>query len=209
MFRIVEPRVISDFALSAAFLVALFFGVLFLHFSINAMLRNAGMAGGLSVMLAGGLSFLIVLSAWVIGQDQLARRRRRKEAQRSALGLPDGPVCVIHRSTEGAEMPWRMIGDVRVRYPGLARGFGIEGLAVVEFEIGADGRPKNVHCADVWPHRIFYDAAARALMQARFAARDGAAPRFGPSYRMPFVFRIRGASAVVDHGRRARPAKRR
>lgn len=209
MFRIVAPRVISDFALSAAFLFTLFVGVLFLHFSINAMLRNAGMPGGTSLLLAGALAFMIVISAWVIGQDQIARRRRRHEAEREALGLPVGPTCVIYRTAEGAPMPWAMQGDVRVHYPRAARRFGIEGVAVVEFEIGADGRAKNVHCADVWPHRIFYEAAAQALLQARFAARDGQTPRFGPSYRMPFVFRIKGGSAVVDHGRRARPAKSR
>jgi TonB family protein len=208
MFNVVAPRVISNFALSTAFLFSLFFGVIFLHMAINAMLRNAGLEGGLSLLLAGGLAFVLVVSAWVVGQDLLAQRRRRHEAEREALGLPDGPCCVIARTTEGAEMPWAMTTAVQVDYPRAARRFGIEGMAVVDFEVSADGRPKNLHCIDVWPHRIFYEAAAKALLQARFRARPGAKPRFGPTYRMPFVFRIQGGSSVRDLGRRAKTRRR-
>jgi hypothetical protein len=37
----------------------------------------------------------------------------------------------------------------------------------------------------------------------RFALRPGAAAKFGPSYRIPFVFRISGAAKVSDKGRSA------
>jgi TonB family protein len=207
MFKVVAPRVISNFALSAAFLAALFVGVVILHLSLNAMLRNAGLEPNASTLLAGALSVMLVLLAWVAGQDVLARRRRRHDAERVALELPDGPCCVIYRSSEGAEMPWTITGAVQVAYPRAARRLGVEGLAVVDFEVGGNGRAKNLHCVDVWPHRLFYEAAAQALLQARFKARDGKLPRFGPTYRMPFVFRMRGASAVTDHGRRARRAR--
>lgn len=207
MFKVVAPRALSDFAVSTLFLATLFVVVLFLHFSINAMLRNAGLAPGLSVTLAGALAFIGVLSVWIIGQDSQARRRRQVEAERAALALPEGPCCVVFRGGEGAEMPWAMTTTVEVAFPRIARRLGIEGVALVEFEIGADGRAKNLHCADVWPHRLFYDAAADALLRARFTARDGAEPRFGPTYRMPFVFRIRGGAAVADYGRRAQIAR--
>lgn len=208
MFRVVAPRVISNLALSAVFLVGLFIGVVLLQMSLNAMLRNAGMGPGQALWLAGTLSFLIVVSLWVIGQDVLARRRRRHEAEREALALPDGACCVVYRTEEGAEMPWAMTNQVHVVYPRTARRLGVEGMTVVEFEISADGLAKNLHCVDVWPHRLFYEAAAKALLQARFRVRDGARPRFGPTYRMPFVFRIKGGSMVTDHGRRARLSPR-
>lgn len=208
MFKVVAPRVISNVVLATLFLVTLFIGVVILHLTLNAMMRNAGLGPGLSVTLAGAVAFILVLSAWIAGQDVLRRRRQRHEAERLALDLPEGPCCVVYRTEEGAPMPWAMTGVVQVHYPPAARRAGIEGVAVVEFEVSADGRPKNLHCVDVWPHRLFYEAAAKALLQARFVARDDQQPRFGPSYKMPFVFRIRGAAAVSDHGRRAKHAPR-
>jgi TonB family protein len=208
MFKVVAPRVISNFVLSAAFVITLFVGVVILHLSLTGMMRNAGLGPGVAVMLAGAVAFILVVSVWVAGQDVLRRRRRRHAAEQQALNLPDGPCCVVYRSEEGAPMPWAMTSVVHVQYPRAARRIGVEGMAVVAFEITPDGRPKNLHCVDVWPHRIFYEAAAKALLKARFVAREGQQPRFGPSYKMPFVFRIRGAAAVQDHGRRAKRARR-
>ena len=101
-------------------------------------------------------------------------------------------------------MPWTLTSAVQVHFPKIARRFGIEGFAVVDFDITPEGRVKNIHCIDVWPSPIFYASAKAAMKDARFAVRPGATPRFGPSYRMPFVFRIQGSARVTDRGRRAR-----
>ncbi|MGE3867312.1 MAG: TonB family protein, partial [Hyphomonadaceae bacterium] len=135
----------------------------------------------------------------------LARRARaRTEAARAAMGLPDGACCFVwRRHAAEAEFPWELEGDVRAAYPPLARKLGVEGYALIDFEVGADGAAKNLHCIDVWPAQAFYAAAAEALTAARFRLRPGAGVRFGPSYRIPFVFRIRGAARVRDRGRSA------
>jgi TonB family protein len=86
----------------------------------------------------------------------------------------------------------------------LARQLGVEGVAVVEFEISAQGAAKNVHCAFAWPADVFYEAACEALAHARFTAKADALVRYGTSYRMPFVFRIAGAANLAEAGRRAR-----
>jgi TonB family protein len=101
-------------------------------------------------------------------------------------------------------MPWDVVGPLRARYPRLARSLGVEGIAIAEFEVGADGRAKNINCVDAWPSDVFYDAAREALTHARFQPKGDIHVRFGASYKMPFVFRIAGASKARDAGRRAR-----
>ena len=101
-------------------------------------------------------------------------------------------------------MPWEPIGHVRARYPKLARQLGVEGVAIAEFEVGVDGRAKNIHCVDAWPSDVFFTAAREALQHARFQPKFDEHVRFGASYRMPFVFRISGATKLADRGRRAR-----
>jgi hypothetical protein len=54
---------------------------------------------------------------------------------------------------------------------------------------------------------VFFDAAREALLRARFEPKPDLHVRFGASYRMPFVFRIAGASTLPDHGVRARPLR--
>jgi TonB family protein len=113
------------------------------------------------------------------------------------------PRAVLDEADEQG-MPWEPVGALRARYPWLARRLGIEGIAIAEFEVGADGRAKNISCADVWPSNVFYDAAREALLHARFQPRGDIHVRYGASYKMPFVFRIAGASKTRDAGRRAR-----
>lgn len=102
-------------------------------------------------------------------------------------------------------MPWDLVAPLRAPYPQLPQRLGIEGYAIVDFEIGADGAPKHIACVDAWPTDLFFEAAATALRQARFAVKPGERARFGASYRMPFVFRISGAAKLQDRGRRALP----
>jgi TonB family protein len=113
---------------------------------------------------------------------------------------------VVWRAVEGeADMPWRVVGEMHAPYPSLARRLGVEGFALIDFEIGADGAAKNVHCVEAWPGEMFFDASVRALREARFEPKPGVPPRFGATYRMPFVFRINGASKIADRGRLAAP----
>jgi len=167
-------------------------------------LRNAGMEGGPALLISGAATFGAVVGGFWLFRLWQAFDYRRADAERERLGLPVGPCCIIWRGEEGAEMPWSLDHPVRAHFPKIARRFGIEGVAVVEFDIAPEGQVKNIHCIDAWPADIFYDAAKAALKDARFVVRPGERPRFGPSYRMPFVFRIQGAARVTDRGRRAR-----
>jgi TonB family protein len=101
-------------------------------------------------------------------------------------------------------MPWQLTGPLRARYPKLARRLGVEGVAVVEFEVGAGGVVKSAHCVYAWPSDIFFDAAREALVRVKFEPKPDTHVRFGASYRMPFVFRISGASKLADQGVRAK-----
>jgi TonB family protein len=182
--------------------------VIVLQGAVMGALRNAGMQGGLALLVSGVAAFVIVVGAFALWNGWLALDRARAEDERDRLQLPVGPCCVVWRGGEEAEMPWALTTPLHAQFPPIARRFGIEGIAIVDFDITPEGRVKNIHCIDVWPSPIFYASAKAALKDARFAVRPGASPRFGPSYRMPFVFRIQGSARVTDRGRRARRPRR-
>ncbi len=206
--QVSATKAVSAFTARALFFAGLFLFVIVMQTAVMSALRGLGVGGGLALLISG-----VVILATVFGATNLARARARTirnriEDQRRDLGLPHGACCLMWKqANEQADFPWELESQIHAHYPRLARRLGVEGFALVDFEIGSDGLAKNLHCLDVWPAPIFYDAAAAALSDARFRLRPGAAARFGPSYRIPFVFRIRGAAKVRDLGHSARIGK--
>lgn len=209
-------RTLSAWALRALFYAALFAVVVLSHLALTALLLAQGWGNGVALLIAGAVVLAFVIVVLGFSEWLRERLRARLEIQRSKQRLPSGPCCVIWRTPEEkplrqmidddedhSDMPWDVVGPLRARYPKLARRLGIEGIAVVEFEIGADGRAKNINCVEAWPSDVFYEAAREALLHVRFQPKD-VHVRFGASYKMPFVFRIAGASKARDSGRRAR-----
>lgn len=197
-------RTISALTLRVAFYVGLFFAVVIVHVALTAALRSAGWNASLSLLVSGAVVLAFVLAMISVGEWAHLKRAAAREAMRKKQKLPDGPCCVIWSSAETeADMPWELTAPVRARYPQLALRLGVEGVAVAEFEIAADGAPKNVHCVHVWPSKVFFEAAREALSHARFRPRDAVQVRYGASYRVPFVFRIAGASQLRDRGQHA------
>jgi len=212
-------RTLSTWAMRALFYAALFGVVVVAHLAISSVLRAQGMGSGVSLLIAGVAVLLFVIVITNVAEWLRDRLRERREMQRVQQRLPSGPCCVVWRSeakqeksvrqlleddeAEDTDMPWDVVGPLRARYPKLARRLGVEGIAIAEFEVGADGRAKNINCVDAWPSDVFYDAAREALLHAKFQKKD-VHVRFGASYKMPFVFRISGASKARDAGRRAR-----
>ncbi|MGQ0531099.1 MAG: energy transducer TonB [Caulobacteraceae bacterium] len=209
-------RTISTLTLRALFYAALFGIVVVAHLGISGVLRAQGWGSNVSLLVAGAMVLVFVVLASNAAEWLRDRLHERREKLRAAQRLPSGPCCVVWRAPEAptvrelldedddySDMPWDVVGPLRARYPRLARRLGVEGVAVAEFEVGADGRAKNISCVDVWPSDVFFDAAREALQHARFEPKD-VHVRFGASYKMPFVFRIAGASKARDAGRRAR-----
>jgi TonB family protein len=199
-------RTVSAFTLRALFYGGLFVVVALVHIAVTTALRTAGWPGGLSLFASGAAVLAIVL--FVVNLAEFLRERRAawREIERARQGLPSGPCCVVWREGEAdgeANMPWELAAPLRARYPRLARRLGVEGVAVVEFEVNAQGAAKTVHCVEVWPSDVFYEAAREALAHARFQPKPDTHVRFGSSYRMPFVFRIAGAARLSERGRRA------
>lgn len=205
-------RTASAFTARALFYCGLFVFVVIVHIAITGALREIGWNGGMALTASGAVVLALVLllvnvADWVRGW--LAERR---EMQRVRLRLPSGPCCVVWRAPEAPEaqdgedgMPWEPVGPVRARYPRSARRLGVEGMAIVEFEVSAEGRAKNINCVDAWPSDVFYLAAKEALTLARFQPKYDEHVRFGASYKMPFVFRIEGSTKLKERGRRAQP----
>jgi len=200
----VLARRISAFAARLAFLAGLFFVVVFAQVALTTGFIAQGLTGGPALLASGGVISLVV-SATVLALNQRWKKRMAVlEAERERLGLPAGPCCVIWRGGTDVAMPWTLAAPINARFPDVARRLGVEGFAILEFEIGADGAPRSINCVDVWPAQVFYEAAAEALAAARFVPAPGTQPRFGASYRVPFVFRVRGAAEVQDVATRAR-----
>jgi len=202
-------RTISRLTLRALFYVALFIVVVFAHLSITGALRAEGVGGGLALFISGATVLGLVLISIAAADFSSTLLARWRDSRRVAQGLPDGACCVVWQNAEPnlddeASMPWEIAGPLRARYPGLARRLGIEGVAIAEFEVGSNGRAKNIHIVSAWPSDVFFHAARDALARARFTLKD-VHPRFGVSYKMPFVFRIAGASKRADRGRHADP----
>jgi len=199
-------RTASVLTARALFYVGLFLFVVVLQVAITSALRSAGWSPPMALLASGAVVLAVVLGA-NHGAEVLRRQRAQaREALARALKLPDGPCCVVWASGEGeSAMPWSLTAPLRVPYPALPKRMGVEGVAIVDFEIGVDGAPKHIACVDAWPADIFFEAAATSLRQARFVVKPGATARFGTSFRMPFVFRIAGAAKLKDRGKRALP----
>lgn len=202
-------RTVSTLTLRAAFYATLFVVVVIVHLSLTGILRAQGFNPSVSLFASGavvlGLVLLIVnLADWV-----REKRAAHREIQRMRQGLPGGPCCVVWKTGDASEpsedsMPWQLAGPLRARYPKLARRLGVEGVAIVDFEVGAGGVVKNAHCVYAWPSDVFFEAAREAMVRAKFEPKPDMHVRFGASYRMPFVFRIAGASRLSDRGVRAK-----
>lgn len=205
-------RTLSTLTLRALFYAALFAVVVLVHLAITGALRAQGWGGGQSLFASGAVVLALVLVAMQALDWIRAMRAERRDMQRVIQRLPGGPCCVIWKTAEVESasedaMPWEVVGPLRARYPKLARRLGVEGVAIAEFEVGANGATKNIHCVYAWPSDVFFEAAREALSHARFQPKGDQHMRFGASYRMPFVFRIAGASKLNERGRQARPLR--
>jgi TonB family protein len=203
-------RTLSTLTLRALFYGGLFVLVVLLHLALTGALREQGWGGSAALLVSGASVLGLILLLVNVGDWVREKRAARREMLRMRQGLPAGPCCVVWKNAEPSSdehedsMPWEINGPLRARYPKLARRLGVEGVAVVEFEVAAGGKPKNIHCVYAWPSDVFFDSAREALAIAQFQPKPDQHVRFGSSYRMPFVFRIAGASKLQEYGRRAR-----
>jgi len=203
-------RTASALASRLIFYAALFVIVVVVHVALSGALQRMGWQPGAAQLASGAAVLALVLVLAQAGEWVREWRAARREVKRMQQRLPSGPCCVVWREADAGAgnddqaMPWGIVGPVRARYPRLARRFGIEGVAIAEFEVTTEGRAKNIHCVDAWPSDVFFESAREALSIARFELKADIHPRFGATYRMPFVFRIAGASRLKTHGRRAK-----
>jgi TonB family protein len=196
-------RTISALLLRALIYLGLFSLVVLLHIAITESLRAQGLGGVFSLTVSGAVILGVVLLAFSAGEWLREQRAVRLEAARVRLRLP-GPCCVLWNDDDsGAEdaMQWTMIGPLRARFPPLLQRLEIEGLAIVDFEISAEGRAKNFRCIHAWPIDAVYEAAREGLLRARFEPKPDIHVHHGVSYQLPIVFRLRAPARGV----RARP----
>lgn len=193
-----------DLTVGGVFLALVFVVVIVLHGALTGALRSIGLPGLPAEFASGVIVFGTVVGGFALVTGYIALMRARAENTRLRMRLPEGPCCVLWseaNETAAAQPeagasptpPFVLRKPLDVRFPPLARRFAIEGVAVAEFEIGVDGRAREIRCIDAWPSTIFFTAAKSALERARFATEPHVSPSTPPRLRMPFVFRIRTA----------------
>lgn len=204
-------KTLSALATRVLFYASLFAVVAIVHVAITTALSTSGWNGGAALLVSGGVVLAVVLVLVNLADFIGERRATAREILRVKQGLPSGPCCVIWRGGQDSdgevEMAWSPTSPMRARYPKLARRLGVEGIALVEFEIDTKGRAKGINCLHAWPSDVFFDSAREALEHTQFELSGDVHPRFGESFRIPFVFRIAGATRIRDRGQRARPLR--
>ena len=127
------------------FYAALFLVVVVVQMALTTALKGQGWNGGLSLFVSGAVVLALVLAGLQVGEWIRSWRASGREKARVRQKLTDGACCVLWKPQEhdlGSEMPgtsWAL----RARYPELARRLGVEGYAIAEFEVGADGAPRT------------------------------------------------------------------
>jgi TonB family protein len=92
-----------------------------------------------------------------------------------------------------APSPHERLDEIRrrvqaaVTYPARARELGLEGTARIQFEIGADGRAREVATVESSGHALLDRAAEQGAIDA------GRLPRLYGRIRIPVRFELRGA----------------
>lgn len=187
-------RAIPRMLARALFYSALFLVVVVVHSGLTGGLVQQGAPGALAQTVSGAIVLGLVLLA-LSTADWLAQAQERAlEAARAKYRMP-GPCSVVWREGEGENLSqWELVGPLRAHYPSLLRRLGVEGVTVIDFEVNAEGRAKNLRCLHAWPTDTFYEAARDALERARFTPLPDIHVRYGESYQLPFVFRLSGAS---------------
>lgn len=194
---VTATRTIWALTLRALFYSILFLVVVVVHLAITSALREQGLGGAFALTVSGAIVLGIVLLSLAVADLLMERRAAAWEAARVRQGLPEGPCCVLGDWTDDEEaMQWAPIAPLSPPYPRAAQHFGIEGVAIVDFEVNAQGRAKAFERVDSWPTEAFFKAARRALKEAQFQPKPDVHARYGEVFRMSFVFRLHAREAV-------------
>lgn len=202
-------RAVSALTLRALFYGALFIVVVIVHMGITSSLREQGLGGAFSLIVSGAVILGVVLLSFSAAEWLREWRAASLEAARIRLRLP-GPCCVYWPDDTRAEeaMQWELAGPLRARYPWLLERLGIEGVAVVDFEVSAEGRAKNIRCIHSWPTDAFYETTREALARARFEPKPDLHVHHGLSYQLPFVYRLEAKRRQDARGGKGRSGAR-
>jgi|CXWL01.1.fsa_nt_gi TonB family protein len=206
---VTATRTLWALALRALFYGVLFLVVVFVHLAITGALRQQGLGGAFALTVSGAFVLGVVLLSLAAAEMLKEREAAAWEAARAKQGLPEGACCVVGEWSDDEEaMQWAPVAPLAPTYPKVAQRFGIEGVAVVDFEVSAEGRAKAIQSVDAWPTEAFFKAARRALREAQFEPKPDVHARYGEVFRMSFVFRLhqkgripRAAASMAFRGR--------
>lgn len=194
---VTATRTLWALTLRAVFYGLLFLVVVVVHLAITGALRQQGLGGAFALTVSGAVVLGVVLLSLAAAELLKEREAAAWEAARAKQGLPEGPCCVLGEWSDDEEaMQWAPVAPLTPTYPKVAQRFGIEGVAVLDFEVSAEGRAKAIQRVDSWPTEGFFKAARRALREAQFEPKPDIHARYGEVFRMSFVFRLHKRGVV-------------
>lgn len=157
----------AGFAARLAFYAALFCVVIVAQAALSDAFVAAGLAPPRALLAAGFIILIVVVS--LLALSRLRKKPVSRAKLRRALGAPEGDYCVLG-SAQGAPSGWRFRATPKPRYPKEAFAARVGGLAMLTCGVDEKGRAHDIVCVLSWPSLGFYQAAERALRQARFVA---------------------------------------
>lgn len=127
--------------------------------------------------------------------------RNRTQTFRLVLQISGLAGCFCAMIATAAPATPEAVTMVRPTYPPEAQRAGIEGCAILRFDISASGMPENIRVASSTPYPEFGDAAHKALEQWRFEplSRNGKPAAF-TNATQAFAFDLPGKSTASACG---------
>jgi TonB family protein len=109
-------------------------------------------------------------------------------------------VVLLLGGCTSADRPLQLVSGAGAVYPPQARAEGIEGYAVVRYDVETDGRVVNARVVASSPQGVFDDSAVQAVSRWRFrpAERNGEPTAVsGLESRLDFL--LKGGEAYADY----------
>lgn len=122
--------------------------------------------------------------------------RRFATLARGVLGA--AVVLLLVAGCASSERSLQLVSGSAVVYPAAARAAGIEGYAVVRYDIDADGRAVNARVVESQPAEVFDEAALATVASWRFRPARGAQPRRVEGVQSRVQFSLGGGEAYRD-----------
>jgi TonB family protein len=109
-------------------------------------------------------------------------------------------TAVLLAGCAAQDRPLQLVSGTGPVYPPEARAEGVEGFAVVRYDVDEAGRVVNARVVDSSPQGVFDQSALRAVTSWKFRPAERAGePQSVNGLESRLDFRVKGGEAYADH----------